>query len=272
MTTPRSRKPERPPGRRRQETSVAIASEWGRRVHAEYRSAAITQRLTLWLIQIGASPDLIEAGLRIVRDELAHARLSHKVFVAAGGRALQPLARESLDLKITAEALEIQTTRAAVAGYCLGETVAVPLFKMLRQDCTVAPARAALDRVLLDEVRHRDFGWLLLEHMLEHPSAPALRAQVESELAGMFSTLMASYGRSGGSADGAFAEAADPLERAWGLMPASWYRDVLERAFERDFRPRFGKLGFDASGAWAAASASAAKLRAATRGEPAEPA
>ena len=60
--------------------------EWERRIEAEYRSAAITQNLVLWLIQMGASPDLVHDGLRIVTDEMAHAELSHAVFVAAGGQ------------------------------------------------------------------------------------------------------------------------------------------------------------------------------------------
>src|SRR5262245_26733130 len=70
------------------EASDAVRGEWARRIGAEYRSAAITQHLTLWLIQMGASPDLIDSGLRIVKDELAHARLSHRVYTAAKGRAM----------------------------------------------------------------------------------------------------------------------------------------------------------------------------------------
>src|SRR5689334_11663965 len=79
--------------------SDAVRAEWGRRVEAEYRSAAITQHLTLWLIQMGASPDLIDDGLRIVKDELAHARLSHRVHARAGGGALPALRRETLGLR-----------------------------------------------------------------------------------------------------------------------------------------------------------------------------
>src|SRR5262245_36128671 len=63
----------------------AVKYEWLRRVEAEYRSAARTQHLTLWLIQIGASPDLVRAGLRIAGDEIVHAEMSHRVFLAAGG-------------------------------------------------------------------------------------------------------------------------------------------------------------------------------------------
>ena len=47
--------------------------------------------------------------------------------------------------------------------FCLGETVAVPLFSHLRERCTESLPRAALDRILRDEVRHRDFGWDLLD-------------------------------------------------------------------------------------------------------------
>ena len=80
--------------------SDAVRSEWGRRVEAEYRSAAITHHLTLWLIQIGASPDLLHEGLRIVGDELVHAELSFKTFADAGGTAVPPMSRESLALPV----------------------------------------------------------------------------------------------------------------------------------------------------------------------------
>ena len=65
--------PERRTPKQRTPATDAVRSEWLRRVEAEYRSAAITQHLTLWLIQIGASPDLLRAGLRIAGDELTHA-------------------------------------------------------------------------------------------------------------------------------------------------------------------------------------------------------
>lgn len=64
--------------------SEEVRAEWLRRVHAEYTSAALTQHLGLWLIQIGASPDLIKASLRIVTDEIEHARLSQAAYLGAG--------------------------------------------------------------------------------------------------------------------------------------------------------------------------------------------
>src|SRR5436190_1462785 len=119
----------------------AVRREWLRRVEAEYRSAAITQHLTLWLIQIGASPDLVHA------------------------------------------------------------------------------ARRALDRILRDEVRHRDFGWTLLEWLMEHPLAPALRDLVDRELPSWFARLRKGYAPAPKSVE----PAVSVDERAWGLMPISLY-------------------------------------------------
>lgn len=227
--------------------SEAVRQEWARRVEAEYRSAAITQHLTLWLIQMAASPDLIHDGLQIVADELAHAELSHGAFVAAGGQALAPIARESLALSTRpGEPLEAAVTRYGVEVFCLGETVAVPLFKVLREACTVPAARTALDRVLRDEVRHRDFGWTLLEYLVEQPCEPLVRKLVDGELPGMLARIRKNYAPVGGEQKTAIPEA----DRAWGLMPIARYGEILERTVERDYRPRFGKLGFAIDEAW----------------------
>jgi hypothetical protein len=227
--------------------SKAVVHEWARRVEAEYRSAAITQHLTLWLIQMGASPDLIHDGLRIVADELAHADLSFKTFAAAGGTSIAPIARESLSLAAKpGEQLEEAVTRWGVEVFCLGETVAVPLFKVLRDGCIVSPAREALDRVLRDEVRHREFGWTLLEYLVETPNEELVRRVVDQELAGMFARVQRSYAPVGGEARTSIPDA----DRAWGLMPIARYREILERTLERDYRPRFNRLGFEIDAAW----------------------
>lgn len=238
----------RPARARRPPASRQVIAEWQRRTAAEYRSAALTQHLTLWLIQIGASPDLIHAGLRIVEDELMHAQLSRQVVVAAGGTtAPLQLARANLGLHgAEDEALERSVVRACVGIFCLGETVAVPLFKELRAGCTVAVARRALDRILRDEVRHRDFGWALLTWLLATEHGPDLRQQVALELPGLFAGLHASYG----AADAAPPAEPEAADCAWGLMPSALYRSALERTFERDYLPRFTRLQIDPTPAW----------------------
>ena len=234
-------------GAARVPAAPAVQHEWLRRVEAEYRSAAVTQHLVLWLLQAAVSPDLVALGLRIVRDELAHARLSHRVYLAAGGRGGPTLVRESLGLRRDEQApLEHDILRHGVEIYCLGETVAVPLFAEIRRPCTVPSARRALDRILRDEVRHREFGWTLLGYMLEQPLGDALRTLLVKELPGMFQRLRRSYGISLPNAPREL-----PAEdRAWGLMPAGLYGDILEKTVSRDYVPRFAKVGIDARAAW----------------------
>ncbi len=232
------------------EASDAVRQQWLMRVEAEYRSAVLTQELTLWLMQAGVSPDLIRDGLRIVEDEIVHAELSMEAFIAAGGSGGPTLTRETLSLpRHGRESLEEEITRVVVDAFCLGETVAVPLFKSLREGCTVAVARKALDRILRDEVRHRAFGWTTLAWLLETPHAPSLRALIERDLSLWFGRIRRSYAP-------AFAERLDTIgevDRAWGLMAPAAYGAVVARTWVRDWKPRFEKLGIDASPAWEAA-------------------
>jgi hypothetical protein len=226
--------------------SEAVRDEWLRRVQAEYTSAAITQNFTLWLMQIAASPDLIRSGLRIAWDEMVHARLSHKTYVAAGGDKAPELLRERLALRRNeAEPLEHEVMRVTLNTYCIGETVAVPLFKNLRQSCTIAIARRALDRILRDEVRHRAFGWTTIEWLLEGPMAEGLRSVAVQALPRYFLKIQMSYGA-------ALKHLATmPVDdRAWGLMPPAEYADIVERTLTRDWIPRFAAVGIDARAAW----------------------
>ena len=230
--------------------SDRVRAEWLRRVEAEYRSAVGTQELSLWLMQIGASPDLIDAGLRIVRDELRHADICYRIYVEAGGEAGPTLVRETLKLpRHDGEPLEYDVTRVCVDMFCLGETVAVPLFERLRSGCTVRRPRRVLDRIVVDEVRHRDFGWALLGWLLELPIGSELRALVERELPSYFARMRRAYGAAPDRADVA------PDDRVWGLMAPAEYAEVLERTVERDWERRFARFGIAAAKAWHAESA-----------------
>lgn len=217
-------------------TSPRVRDEWRARIAAEYTSAAITQHLVLWLIQAGAPPDLIDAGLAIVTDELVHSRMSHEVYVAAGGSAPPSLDRERLGLERHHDRLEDDILRVAVRVFCLGETVAVPLFRHLREHCTQATAKAALDRILRDEVRHRDFGWDLLDWLLT--LGDDVPARVAAQLPAMLADLERSYGAGNevvARDDGTITDD----DRAWGLAPPRDYAEILARTVQRDYIPRF---------------------------------
>lgn len=225
----------------------AVQREWLRRTQAEYRSSAITAQVCLWLLQLGAPPQLIRQGLRIVNDELKHAELSYRVYVVAGGNEAAPLAREGLGIATSGAGLEHDLTSVATQVFCLGETAAVRLFHRLRLHCDVPAARTALDRILRDEVRHRDFGWAMLEWLLSLPQGAALHAQVERALPAMLDGLIRSYGGVAGEQEDRHESARfAPAMRAWGLMPHSEYRQAVALCLKRDLGPRFAKLGIHA--------------------------
>lgn len=223
-----------------------VQREWLRRVEAEYRSSAITQTLTLWMTQAAVSPDLIAEGLRIAQDELDHAELSMAVFVAAGGSDVPRIERASLTFPPTVgAALEDDIVRFGLEIFCLGETVAVPLFRSLRARCEEPVARTALDRILSDEVRHRDFGWALLTWMLEQ--APERAETVRRRLPQAFASIRRSYAP---AFSGDAPPSLPPEALRWGLMDPPEYAACLERTFERDWQPRLARLGIDALAAW----------------------
>ena len=226
--------------------SERVRIEWRNRIAAEYGSAALTQHFVLWLIQIGASPDLIDLGLAIVADELAHSQLSAAVYVEAGGTAPPALDRRALALpRRDGVSLEQDVVTAALQVFCLNETVAVPLFAHLRATTTVEVARAALDRVLRDEVRHRDFGWACLDWLATTPLAELSRAVADAELPQLFGALVDNYGDD----PDAPTEISDD-DRAWGLAPPGDYARILAATVERDFVPRFAARGIDCAPAW----------------------
>ncbi len=225
----------------------AIQNEWQRRTEAEYSSAVLTHHLTLWLMQLVAPFELTRLGLAIVDDELVHSELSHQVYVAAGGKQAVDLQSKRLGLTdVPRNQLLEGVVRAGVESFCLGETVAVRLFSKLRAPCVQPEAKTALDRILRDEVRHKDFGWTLIEWLLSIPQSEEVRQIVDKELPAMFKRLRANYGYAQLRAERKYIAA----RAAWGLMPVPDYAATLEETFERDYAPLFGALGIDAERAW----------------------
>lgn len=221
-------------------TTHRVREEWRARIAAEYTSAAIAQQVTLWLIQAGAPPELIDAGLAIVADELAHSRLSHEVYTAAGGTAPPVIVREHLGLARRDAVLELDLLSAIVRVFCLGETVAVPLFKHLRAACTEAIARTALDRILVDEVRHRDFGWDTLDWLSTTSIGDQIPAWITAQWPVLGGELEATYGAANPATQ---STEITPVDRAWGLAAPSDYAEILTRTIEKDFRTRFFARG-----------------------------
>ena len=216
-----------------------VAAEWRRRVQAEYTSAAIAHQVTLWLIQVGAPPDLLRDGLRIVDDELAHSEMAAGV-MAATGVSFAPPAIDGASLILPGG----QDARTALVSsvlrfFCVGESVAVPLFRMLRERTSVPVARRALDRVMRDEPRHRQFGWDVLDWLLLG-GEDAVLALVARELPAVLADVVAAYGL---PTDEASMTDLAPEVAAWGLAARADYGRTLSIALDRDVLPRMAARG-----------------------------
>jgi hypothetical protein len=225
-----------------------VGEEWLRRVEAEYRSAAATQELTLWLTQLGAPLGLVRLGLRVASDELTHAELSADVHRAAGGTQSPRLERDTLGLPRTkGGSLEQDVLRIAVEQFCLGETAAVRIFSRMQKHCEVQVVRRALNRILRDEVVHRDFGWELLAWLLQTPAGPSFRALVAAELPAMLVRQRATYGGAALQELGherlqLQRQSLPPTARAWGVISILEYGEAIEETVARDYAPRFADL------------------------------
>ncbi len=213
--------------------SARARLEWANRVQAEYRSAVSAARTVHLLLLCGLDEELARDGMRIVTDELDHARLSHEVRLALGGGD----APVPVEMAVPAASPPLpELVDLAVRDFCLGETFAVPLFAAMRLESTLPEVRAALERILRDEARHRQFGWDLLDALLE-VDGETVRARVQLRLPGWLEGFRLAYGL------GPSASPLTPEEEAAGLMAPARYNEVHDRCLAEDILPRLHERG-----------------------------
>jgi hypothetical protein len=211
--------------------SGVVQYQWARRIEAEYASSIYAQDHARRLSAVGAPSELIHDALDVARDELRHAQLSSNVSQAAGG-----------DIAITIDGVIVALPAASdplgtlisdtVLRFCLAETLAVRLFRLLHAAARAEPARSALEQIVVDEPRHAALGWTTLDWLLE--SHEALTRSVVTRIRDEgIARLRAAYSAS--------CVALTPAEREWGLVCPSEYVSEFDITVTRDFLPRFEK-------------------------------
>lgn len=222
-------------------TDTRAQREWRQRERAEYRSAAITARVLHWMLQCGLPTPLLLTGHRIVRDELDHAELSRATWQALGaGEMAVAYDVAELDLPMAAEGPLASLLDGTLRAFCIGETLAVPLFDAMLRRAAVPAAAIALRRIAADERVHRAFGWTVLGAIQEQdPQGTA--ARVEATLPAVLTGFRAAYAQ---------AAPGPPLteqERDAGLLDAADYRSIFYRCLDEDIRPRLQRLSLPTS-------------------------
>lgn len=214
-----------------------VHREWANRVAAEYTSATYAAQALHRAIQLGLPDTTHRTAMRIVGDELDHARLSHECLVALGGSASPiPLELGRLELPRSEDGPVADLLDNIVRNFCLGETFAVPLFDRMRRTATHPAVQPALTRILRDEATHRAFGWTTLDQLLA-VDADGVRARVNERLPGWLAAFWRAYGDLPDTDD------LSDDERAMGLLPLRAYAEVHEQTVRGELIPRFAQRG-----------------------------
>jgi len=188
------------------------------------------------MIQAGVGHELIEDGLDVVRDELHHAAMSQQTLVAfGGGPELPSIPADTLDLPIRDEGILASLLDALVRNACLGETLAVPLFRAMAGSTTHPSAREVIEQILKDEARHSAFGWAVLDALID--SHEGVVEWVASQLPAHAEAFRRAY--AGSTADANLSDA----ERAAGLMSPVDYHRVFWVTWSDTIAPKFEKRG-----------------------------
>ena len=215
--------------------SRRVLLEWRNRAEAEYSSAALAARVVHNLIATGMPRALIATGQRIVSDELDHAELSHGVWRELGGEGELHIDVSRLTPPVGPPLILL--AEDLLRAFCVGETVAVPLFAAMRAGATQPSVIGVLERVLRDEAVHRAFGWDALDALLElDPEGvpPFMANHLPEALEGCRRAYIVPPDAQ---------PALHPEERAAGLIDLDEYRQIVEVCVQDTILPRFARLG-----------------------------
>jgi hypothetical protein len=226
---------------------VFAARAWTMRAEQERESAGVFAALASALVDAGAPPQLAGVFTRVVADELAHwemcATLAARLHAPAP--RIVPIARPT---PADAHARRALALRLLLVEGAIGETLSCALFNrgrnLAREPCT----RAALGRILRDEVGHARASWEALatlrpamsereREQLQELATHALGAIEQTQMVPVLRRL----------------ERGEPFEPAWaelGVLPPDQRVDAFYGALENRVLPRLATLGIDAARAW----------------------
>ena len=162
-----------------------LAAYWTRVGLMEHASIAAFARFTLYLLAVGAPPDLVNLSQQAIGDETEHARLAFSLASAYGGASLGPGAI-ALDGSLDGFGVTDLVATLLREG-CIGETVAAIEARDAQEDTQDPVVRKVLETIARDELRHaelawRTLGWLVLSGRVSRAAAQHEVAQALAEM------------------------------------------------------------------------------------------
>ena len=216
------------------------------RAEQEHRSAAVFAEAASLLIDTAAPLDVADAVSRIVLDELRHADVCAKLANRFGAPppVVTPLVRPA----VPSDARRRRALRLLLVEGAIGETISCGLFNAGRHITREPCSRAALARILRDEVGHARVCWEALAVLvaeaddesrvsLQQVATQALGVIEESQMAPVLARL----------------KRREPFEPGWaelGVLPPEKRVAAFYNAVEKRVVPGLSSLGLDGVGAW----------------------
>jgi len=194
-----------------------VIAEWRGRMLAEYRSASLASEFLSWLLRLGFSSQTLQIAHGFVGNELDHADMSFEVYSALGGEE-NPADIQEGALVIPhgfGEPCLQRIVLACLDLYCIGETLAAPLFAAMQDGAAEAGPRQVLDRIVADSENQTALGWAVLNEAMERDTK-----------------LVTSLGKKH------LPEFLARVERAWGLLPEDWVEPVGTAELRHGLIPR----------------------------------
>jgi hypothetical protein len=221
---------------------------WPMRAAEELRSALIFRALAQASARSPICASWTARFLSAAHDEIFHARLC----AAVGGRLGAAAPRyDARPVHARLAPLGDPTRRAcalALIEVAVGETISLAMFRAGRRAAREPLTRAALERILADEVRHQRLGWSAISEWwpaLDATARAALQEEARAGLGAMEQQIAAPALRRL-EAGVAF----DPAYAALGVLAPEARVDAFYAAVERLVIPRLGRLGLHGALAW----------------------
>lgn len=232
-----------------EEAEIAFARDaWPLKAAEELRSALIFRALARasarWPIGAAWTAQFVAAA----HDEIFHARLC----AATGARLGAPPPRyDAGSVRARLAPLADPTRRAcalALIEVAVGETISLAMFRAGRRAAREPLTRAALERILIDEVRHQRLGWSAMSAWwpaLDEPDRAALQEEARAGLGAMEQQIASPALR--------WLQAGAPFNPKYaelGVLAPEARVEAFYAAVEQLVVPRLTRIGLDGSRAW----------------------
>ncbi len=221
---------------------------WPMRAAEELRSALVFRALAQAASRSPIAAGWAERFVSAAHDEVFHAKLC----AAVGARLHAALPRyDALPVGERLAPLADPARRACalvLIEVAVGETFSLAMFRAGRRAAREPLTRAALERILIDEVRHQRLGWSAITAWwpaLDEAARAALQEEARAGLGAMEQRIAAPAMQ--------WLQANRPFEPAYaelGVLHPEARVEAFYAAVERLVLPRLTRLGLDGARAW----------------------